>query len=133
MTFFISFHFFKFIPSKTITQSSLIFNMDSSIGGQSRPVKILWRCSPKGNFTLAHIYALIQLKIFCDKGFQCTILISDLDAFLDKLKCPWQDLKVFLNFFLNSNNFVETNRKSFEDIKTTYKSFGNGRCVYLFV
>uniref|UniRef100_A0A914LFS1 Tyrosine--tRNA ligase n=1 Tax=Meloidogyne incognita TaxID=6306 RepID=A0A914LFS1_MELIC len=84
---------FEFIPSKTITQSSLIFNMDSSIGGQSRPVKILWRCSPKGNFSLAHIYALIQLKIFCDKGFQCTILISDLDAFLDKLKCPWQDLK----------------------------------------
>uniref|UniRef100_A0A914LGM2 tyrosine--tRNA ligase n=1 Tax=Meloidogyne incognita TaxID=6306 RepID=A0A914LGM2_MELIC len=67
--------------------------MDSSIGGQSYPLKILWRCSLKGNFTLAHIYALIQLKIFCDKRFQCTILISDLDAFLDKLKCPWQDLK----------------------------------------
>nr|CAD2199080.1 unnamed protein product [Meloidogyne enterolobii] len=83
---------FEFIPSKTITQSSLIFNMDSSVE-QSCPLKILWRCSPKGNFTLAHIYSLVQLKIFCQKGFQCTILISDLDAFLDKLKCPWQDLK----------------------------------------
>ena len=92
--------FLKFIPSKNITQSSLIFDMDSSIGGQSYPLKILWRCSLKGNFTLAHIYALIQLKIFCDKRFQCTILISDLDAFLDKLKCPWQDLKVFFEIFL---------------------------------
>ncbi|KAL7078499.1 hypothetical protein ACQ4LE_002804 [Meloidogyne hapla] len=78
---------FEFIPSKTLVEPSLIFDK------QSRPLKVLWRCSPKGSFTLAHFYALLQLRFLHSKGFECLILISDLDAFLDKLKCTWQDLK----------------------------------------
>ncbi|KAF7639957.1 Tyrosine--tRNA ligase [Meloidogyne graminicola] len=87
----------KFIPSKSIDKPSKIFSSPID----SRPLKVLWRCSPKGlGFTLAHVYALIQLKFLHSKGFDCSILISDLDAFLDKLKCPWQDLKKRMDNYL---------------------------------
>jgi hypothetical protein len=41
--------------------------------------------------------ALFQLKQLQRKyGFACSVLVSDLGAFLDRAKCPWAQLKVSL-------------------------------------
>lgn len=67
------------------------------------PAKILWRCSPKGHITLAHIMALLRLKQLQQKfSCKCSILISDLGAFLDNAKCSWPNLKA------STTNYAKT-------------------------
>uniref|UniRef100_A0A915EEM8 Tyrosine--tRNA ligase n=1 Tax=Ditylenchus dipsaci TaxID=166011 RepID=A0A915EEM8_9BILA len=55
--------------------------------------QVLWRCSIKGRVTLAHFVSLCQLKRLQLTGCQCTIVISDLGAFLDNEKCSWAALE----------------------------------------
>lgn len=87
----------QYIPSKRLPQWSF--------SKASKSEKVLWRCSPKGQITLAHFYSLLQLKHMKSLNYECCILISDLDAFLDKIKCPWNDLKVIIR--LNILKVVE--------------------------
>uniref|UniRef100_A0AC35TRR3 Tyrosine--tRNA ligase n=1 Tax=Rhabditophanes sp. KR3021 TaxID=114890 RepID=A0AC35TRR3_9BILA len=54
--------------------------------------RICLRISPKGKVHLGHVLGLYRLKRFAQKGFDCSILISDVDAFLNNEKCPWKAL-----------------------------------------
>lgn len=64
---------------------------------EHKPRRIVWRCSQKGRPTLAHFISILQLKrLHQNYKFSCSILVSDLGAFLDREKCPWAEMKVVL-------------------------------------
>ncbi|CAD5207800.1 unnamed protein product [Bursaphelenchus xylophilus] len=51
--------------------------------------KVLWRVPVKGRVHLGHLKALIELQRLQKLGCEVVILLSDLGAFLDNEKCPW--------------------------------------------
>ncbi|KAI3418787.1 hypothetical protein GPALN_007889 [Globodera pallida] len=114
-------HSFEFIASSIVGSSDLFMACDCSAPG-FRPLKILWRCSPKGRLTLGHLSALFLLKWLSTCGHHITILLSDLDAFLDQAKCPWAEMKSrtdqyekFLKQILRSLNMENASVKRSSD------------------
>lgn len=55
---------------------------------------------------MGHLSALLELQRLQSLGCSCSVLVSDLDAFLDNEKCPW-------NAFEGRRAFYETLLKSF--------------------
>ncbi|KAI1724742.1 tRNA synthetases class I (W and y) domain-containing protein [Ditylenchus destructor] len=66
---------------------------------EKKTVKVLWRCSVKGHVNLAHMVALLQLKRLQQLGCECSVIVSDLGAFLDNSKCSWQALEARFNYY----------------------------------
>ncbi|CEF67549.1 Tyrosine--tRNA ligase, cytoplasmic [Strongyloides ratti] len=62
--------------------------------------RVCFRVSPKGRVHLGHILGLYRLKKLISMGFDCSILISDLDAFLDNEKCQWKALEGRTNYYI---------------------------------
>ena len=60
-----------------------------ALNGTGKSLKVLYRCSIKGRLNLSHLMAIWQLKKLQNLGYSCQILLSDLGAFLDNEKCPW--------------------------------------------
>uniref|UniRef100_A0A0K0EJZ5 Tyrosine--tRNA ligase n=1 Tax=Strongyloides stercoralis TaxID=6248 RepID=A0A0K0EJZ5_STRER len=70
------------------------FNDTIISGAPISPQKrVCFRISPKGHVHLGHILALYRLRKLISMGFDCYILLSDLDAFLDNEKCQWKALE----------------------------------------
>jgi len=52
---------------------------------------------------LAHIFALFHLKrLKTEYGCDCSVLVSDLGAFLDKAKCSWAQLKSRTAYYMDT-------------------------------
>uniref|UniRef100_A0A0N4ZEK8 Tyrosine--tRNA ligase n=1 Tax=Parastrongyloides trichosuri TaxID=131310 RepID=A0A0N4ZEK8_PARTI len=62
--------------------------------------RVCFRISPKGRIHLGHILGLYRLKKLSQEGFDCSILISDLDAFLDNEKCQWKALEGRTKYYI---------------------------------
>ncbi|KAH7724955.1 tyrosyl-tRNA synthetase [Aphelenchoides avenae] len=71
-----------------------------------KPVRVLWRVSAKGRVHLGHLSALLELQRLQSLGCECSVLVSELAAFLDNEKCPW-------NAFEGRRTYYETLLKSF--------------------
>ncbi|KAL3073181.1 hypothetical protein niasHT_035457 [Heterodera trifolii] len=83
----------EFVASSVrVSSPDFLFSSNNS-SVEFRPLRILWRLSPKGRLTIGHLSALFTLKWLSTFGHHITILLSDLDAFLDHAKCPWTEMK----------------------------------------
>uniref|UniRef100_A0A0N5BZR3 Tyrosine--tRNA ligase n=1 Tax=Strongyloides papillosus TaxID=174720 RepID=A0A0N5BZR3_STREA len=89
-------------------------NLCPPISGKKR---VCFRISPKGRVHLGYILGLYRLKKLASLGFDCSILISDLDAFLDNEKCPWKALEGRTKYYIEMLTQFKNVIGGMEDVK----------------
>jgi tyrosyl-tRNA synthetase len=63
------------------------------LAGRDPPPNSYWGVAPTGTPHLGYYRILEKQQMLVEEGFEHTILIADLHAYLDDEKCPWEEME----------------------------------------
>ena len=84
-------------------------NLQDSIGGQyllglleKRSPVIYWGTAPTGRIHIGYFVPMLKIRDFVNAGCNVTILIADIHAFLDNLKCPFEKIEHRSQYYIKT-------------------------------